>query len=141
MNLTSLGSWSVVALIALPSLTMSAPGAAAAGATRTTYVETCLTQSVTPGEITISCADDGRYINHITWSNWGSAQALGRGTLNWNTCTPTCVSGSYRHQSLTFRAQRRGTRGAHVLYLELSGPKGAFGTAGTTWTLTTPHAG
>jgi len=115
--------------------------ASTASASAPVSISDCGTLKVAPSSLVISCADANRSITDIKWTNWGQAVAQGKGMLNWNTCTPTCVSGTYRHQSLTFRAQRRGTRGAHVLYLELSGPKGAFGTAGTTWTLTTPHAG
>jgi hypothetical protein len=118
-------------------LTTAATTAVASAAPATTYVATCLTQSVTPSEITISCADDGRYINHITWSNWGSAQALGRGTLNWNTCTPTCAAGTFLHKSISFRATTKKVLHGKSTYTVLVGPAGDWGTSSTTWTLIT----
>jgi len=118
-------------------LTTVVTSTAVSAAPAKTYVVTCLTQSVTPSEITISCADDGRYINHITWSNWGSAQALGRGTLNWNTCAPTCAAGTFLHKSISFRATTKKVLHGKSTYTVLVGPAGDWGTSGTSWTLIT----
>ena len=117
------------------------PAASASSAATPVRISDCGTLKVAPKSIVISCADANRSITGISWTNWGAATAVGTGIVTWNTCTPTCVAGTYRHVSLTFRALRRVTRGNVTYYSTLSGPSGSFGTKGTTWTLATPTAG
>jgi hypothetical protein len=117
------------------------PAASAASAATPVRMSDCGTLKIAPKSIVISCADANRSISGISWTNWGAATAVGKGILTWNTCTPTCVSGTFRHVSLTFRALRRVTSSTTTYYAELSGPSGSFGTKGTTWTLATPTAG
>lgn len=97
---------------------------------KTVKLSNCGTFEAKPTSIVISCADANITVTHITWTGWGHATAHGVGTLNWNTCTPTCVAGTWKHKHLVFSA--RGLRGGY--YTTLVGPAGAFGT-GTTWTL------
>jgi hypothetical protein len=127
-----------LALVSAWGLLVPAPTLASAATT--VSISDCGVPKVAPTSLIISCADANRLITRISWTNWGQPVAVGRGILNWNTCTPTCVAGTYRHQGLTFRALKR-TSSGKVRYTELQGPRGSFGTKGTTWTLTTPTAG
>jgi len=110
-------------------------------ATTHVTISDCGIAKVAPSSLIISCADANRSITNITWHHWGSTVATGTGTLHWNTCTPTCVAGTWRQSPLSFRATNRVTHGATTMYTALSGPRGSFGTSGTTWTLATPVAG
>jgi hypothetical protein len=51
---------------------------------------------VRPGTFIISCADDGVYLNHLHWTSWTSSIASAAGTLEMNTCTPSCVAGHFK---------------------------------------------
>jgi len=60
-----------------------------------TPVVTCTDEMQTePATITTS-ADGAVYIKALTWSNWGSATAVGSGTLERDNCQPSCAQGTY----------------------------------------------
>ncbi len=53
----------------------------------------CGTHSVKPDTLTIYCADFGVNVNHIKWSKWTKAGAIGTGIYSANNCTPNCAAG------------------------------------------------
>ena len=50
--------------------------------------------AVTPKQFVLSL-DGARTVDKLTWSNWGSPQATGTGTLEVDNCTPNCAQGKY----------------------------------------------
>jgi hypothetical protein len=48
---------------------------------------------VRPTTVFLTCADGGVSVTNITWSSWGTAAAVGTGTLNIKTCQPNCATG------------------------------------------------
>ena len=73
-------------LIAVTVCTEPADGCTLAGASQ--YME------VKPSQITTS-GDGSGYVDKITWTNWGSGEATGTGTLELDNCNPNCAQGTY----------------------------------------------
>jgi hypothetical protein len=48
---------------------------------------------IRPTAVFLTCADGGVSVTNITWSSWGTAAAVGTGTLNIKTCQPNCATG------------------------------------------------
>jgi|APCry1669192319_1035405.scaffolds.fasta_scaffold09298_1 hypothetical protein len=132
MSRSHLAAVATASLLTFAPLALPISGSATAAPT---YIATCLTQSVKPTEVVIACADANRYVSHITWTNWGSATAHGKGTLAWNTCTPNCAAGKFVTRSISFSATGRKLVKGKETYTTLVGPKGSWGTTGTTWSL------
>jgi hypothetical protein len=65
-------------------------GATAAGPPR--LVGNCVDATVRPSTVILFCGDAGGEIDHIRWLDWGSAVAVGNGTIAVNPCTPDCAS-------------------------------------------------
>ena len=82
-----------------PTSSPAGPGSSSA---QTAGITVCVTPVVTctdemqtePAVITTS-ADGAVYIKALTWSNWGSATAVGSGTLERDNCQPSCAQGTY----------------------------------------------
>jgi hypothetical protein len=73
-------------LIAVTVCTFPADGCTVPGAAQ--YME------VRPSQITDS-GDGSGYLKDLTWSDWGSPQAVATGLQEVNTCTPNCAQGTY----------------------------------------------
>ena len=54
------------------------------------------TPLVRPKTFIISCADDNIYLSHLDWTSWTPAIASAVGSLEMNSCSPSCVSGHFR---------------------------------------------
>ena len=116
-----------VAALAGLSFTLATPLAASAhGAKSGTYLYDCSTLTQRPTSITLTCADGNRYINHITWATWSGTSVAASGTLNWNTCTPSCAAGTMKTRKVEFIATDRKKVNGTWLYTELKGPKFAW---------------
>jgi len=69
-----------------------------------TYIVDCQGElEYKPKEIVFACGDGGVYIDKITWSKWNMNRAIGRGTLNYNSCEPNCGAGNV----LTYKVRLR----------------------------------
>lgn len=80
-----LASWSASGVGASVSRTVMAS---------TTKIQPCVGHATTkPKVYVITCADANTEIRSMTWKTWSSNIALGTGTYEYNTCTPTCVAG------------------------------------------------
>ena len=53
------------------------------------------TPLVRPKTFIISCADDNIYLSHLNWTSWTPAVASAVGTLEMNSCSPSCVGGHF----------------------------------------------
>jgi hypothetical protein len=49
---------------------------------------------IEPSSITLLCGDGGATASSLSWSQWTSKQAIGRGVVNILSCVPNCVNGS-----------------------------------------------
>lgn len=129
---------SVVALAGASLLTLTIPASATASAAPArTYLYNCSTLTQKPREIVLTCADANLWVNKITWSNWSSASAHARGTLHWNTCTPTCVAGKEKSSNITFVATGRRKVKGRWLYTVLRGQKNTWRTGSASFSLPT----
>jgi len=122
---------STVAIGTIMTMPLGPTGATPVGAASVTTLTSCHTTAVAPKKIIIACADANRWISGIRWTGWGATFAHGTGTLHWNTCTPTCVAGTYRSRSIRFTAGPK----QNNAYSQLKGPRGSFGGTGTVWRL------
>jgi hypothetical protein len=57
---------------------------------------------VRPTTYVISCADANSEFTDLHWTDWGDETAYATGVARWNNCTPTCVSGHWRSEAVTF---------------------------------------
>ena len=57
----------------------------------------CQTPTVEPTEMTLTCADHGVRFEALQWTSWTNVSATAVGTLVYNDCTPTCVSGQFHY--------------------------------------------
>lgn len=76
----------VVMLLAVPSITSAAGG-------HQVRAINCGREQFKPTRIILSCGDGGIWLGKLSWSRWGSSTAVGTGSYNENTCTPTCSAG------------------------------------------------
>ena len=129
---------SLVALAGASLLSLAAPAlTSASAAPARTYLYNCSTLTQKPREIVLTCADANLWVNKITWTSWSSASAHARGTLHWNTCTPTCVAGKEKTTTITFVASGRRLVKGRWLYTVLRGQKGTWRTGSATFALPT----
>jgi hypothetical protein len=60
-----------------------------------TYIVDCQGElDYKPKQIVFACGDGGVYFGNIRWSKWNMNEAVGRGTLFYNTCEPNCGAGN-----------------------------------------------
>ena len=129
---------SVLALAGASLLTVASPTISSASpAPARTYLYNCSTLTQTPREIVLTCADAHLWINQITWTHWSGASAHARGTLHWNTCTPTCVAGQEKSATITFVATARRQVKGRWLYTVLRGQKNTWRTGSASFSLPT----
>ena len=88
-----------------------------------------------PPSITASCADANSKVTDLTWTSWGNATAFATGTGAWNDCTPTCVAGTWKRETVTVWAWD--LNGDHYTRLSASDPR-FFGANGVTLTAYPP---
>lgn len=101
-------------LAAVPFSTPPAAQAApvrAGGAADYTFVKECLTDEVrqAPRTFTTACADGSTRLKALRWRHWGDARATAAGTMDVNTCRPSCADGrlrSYPVRVVVTRLQR-----------------------------------
>ena len=76
-----------------------------------------------------ACGDGGVYIDKIKLTKWDMNRAIGRGTLNYNTCEPNCVAGSVFTYKVRLRLNQPATgpgKGTFVnTFTSLTGTFGA----------------
>ena len=127
---------SVIALAGASLFSLATPLVANAS-TSTTYLYNCSTRTQRPHEIILTCADANTYVNNITWTHWATNSAHAKGTLHWNTCTPTCVAGTRKSKVITFVATHRRKVKGVWLYTALTASKSTWNTGSAVFTLPT----
>lgn len=74
---------------------LAAPAHAAEPNPNRTYVVDCQGElDFKPKQIVFACGDGGVYFGNIRWTKWNMNEAVGRGTLFYNTCEPNCGAGN-----------------------------------------------
>ncbi|HLX88095.1 MAG TPA: hypothetical protein VKR22_06525 [Acidimicrobiales bacterium] len=53
--------------------------------------------AIRPRSVLVVCENAAVGVTGITWSSWGTVNALGNGTANVDDCRPDCASGTMRH--------------------------------------------
>ncbi len=82
-----------------------------------TYVRDCDGEPMMrPRAIVLACADANATVTDITWNNWGTDVATGRGTAVLNSCVPTCADGRFEHVPADLRLDRIEEGEAAVTY-------------------------
>ena len=131
---------------------MAAPAMAAETPDPTrTYVVDCAGElDYKPKQILFACADAGVYLGNIRWTRWNMNEAVGRGTLFYNTCEPSCAAGNvirYKRVRIELGGVASGP-GMGTMVNVFSSVTGTFGPDGgpalvssATWTLDNPIAG
>lgn len=115
-----------------------------------TYVVDCAGElDYKPKQILFACADAGVYFGNIRWSKWNMNEAVGRGTLFYNTCEPSCAAGDvirYKRVRIELGGVASGP-GKGTMVNVFSSLTGTFGPDGgpalvssATWTLDNPVA-
>jgi hypothetical protein len=59
-----------------------------------------------PVQIVFACADGNFYVNGMSWTHWGTADAEGTGVGHLNDCTPYCAAGHFHAYKLSVRLSR-----------------------------------
>jgi hypothetical protein len=59
-----------------------------------------------PTSYVLFCADANALVTSLKWTDWGDTTAYATGVAKWNDCTPTCVAGKWKRQSVTVWAWR-----------------------------------
>jgi len=78
-----------------------------AATAKVTMVLSCSSKvGAKPSSYVLFCADDNATLTSLNWTDWGDATAYATGLAKWNDCTPTCVAGKWKHQSVTVWAWR-----------------------------------
>lgn len=77
----------LVAVAAFPAVAL------AAGSSKPWVTSNCKSEHYKPKTIIVACADASDRLHNLKWSSWGARNAMGKGTLTYNTCVPNCASG------------------------------------------------
>jgi len=125
----------IAPLVIVAALVPSVSSVASASAKGAVTIVDCGKSSVRPSYIVLTCADANRYIASIKWMNWGTASAIGRGTLHWNDCSPTCVAGRWHTGVVTFTATTLRAQGPAHIYRRLHGRPSLWGESSPWWLL------
>lgn len=103
---------------ATAGVALAATSRPAAATARTVWVRDCPGDRfrVEPKAFVLTCADANTAMTGITWKGWGTAHAVGHGTLVENTCTPTCVAGRFESEPAKITLSHLGHRAGHRDY-------------------------
>jgi hypothetical protein len=106
----------IVACLALGA----APVPAAAAGAHTRVISSCTKARFKPHRYVLACADANIQITHATYSSWSAGSAQGHGTFTYNTCTPSCAAGTFKHHPVTFVLRRVRSVGGVRLFTRMS---------------------
>ncbi|HEX4467431.1 MAG TPA: hypothetical protein VH025_09610 [Solirubrobacteraceae bacterium] len=110
----TLASALLAAAIAIAAFAMSASAASPLKITN------CNKAASSPKLLTLTCGDGNTVLKGMTWSNFGSGTASGKGTFVTNTCEPNCAQGKDVSYAVSVKAEgKKQCKGATV-YAKLS---------------------
>lgn len=61
----------------------------------------CQTADYKPEKFTVACGDGNLRVQNMTWTSWAPTGAIGTGQVVQNTCTPSCVAGTFTTTAAT----------------------------------------
>ena len=98
----------VAALVVLAGLTTGLSIAQSSASTNSVTMALSCSSKVgaRPTSFVLFCADANAMVSSLKWTDWGDATAYATGVAKWNDCTPTCVAGKWKQQSVTVWAWR-----------------------------------
>ena len=113
----------VTVLVVLAGLTtgLSISQSSASGTPVTMALSCSKNVGSKPTSYVLFCADANAMLSSLQWTAWGDATAYATGEAKWNDCTPTCVDGKWKQQSVTVWAWR--IENGHYTRLSSSDPK------------------
>ena len=114
-----LKSLTVIGVAGATAVTILAGPAVATTTHRTTVIAACTTAKYRPHHYILTCADANTQIRGATYSSWTATSAAGKGTFVYNTCTPDCASGTFKHHPITFTLGRPRTVGGKRWFTRL----------------------
>jgi hypothetical protein len=88
----------VVAALAFAAIAITASAAAPLKITN------CTTASSRPKTLTLACADANTVLKSLSWSSFGGATAVAKGTLVVNSCEPNCAAGKALNFAVNVKA-------------------------------------
>jgi len=71
---------------------------------------------VRPHRILLSCGDGNWWYRHLRWHRWKRRDALARGDMWRNDCTPSCAEGTFHDYPVRIRAFRVRNIGGHRVF-------------------------
>jgi hypothetical protein len=95
------------ALIGAASLPSSS--AVPASTHHTRVISSCVAAKYKPAHYVLTCADGNTQIKHVSYSSWTAQEAFGHGTYFYNTCSPSCADGTFKHHPVTLSLGRART--------------------------------
>lgn len=78
--------------------TAGAHAPAVAASHRTQVIGKCTKPLYKPAKLVFTCGDGSIGMVHIRYTTWTKAAATGTGTYVYNTCQPTCASGTIKRK-------------------------------------------
>jgi hypothetical protein len=105
---------------------MAAPVSAVAGTSRAhasggsvKVINNCTKAHREPTSYTLTCADANIRITHARYAGWSAAGARGHGRYVYNTCSPSCAAGTFKHHPVRFMLYRPRTVKGHRLFTRM----------------------
>ncbi len=83
---------------------MLAAFALSASAASSLKITNCNKAASRPKLLTLTCGDGNTVLKGMTWTNFGTATATGKGTFVTNTCEPNCSEGKNVSYPATVKA-------------------------------------
>jgi len=83
----------LIAGLALAAASLAAAFSMSAAAASPLKITNCNSAASRPKALTLTCGDGNTVLKGLSWSSFGAAGALAKGTFVTNTCEPNCASG------------------------------------------------
>lgn len=106
-------------------------------------ITNCVTASVRPKTLTLTCGDGNTVLSGLRWSSFGGAVARASGTFETNTCNPNCAQGKVVRYQVSTKASsprscEKGLRVYSKLALRFAGRVPSVAAGFKHWTLRCP---
>lgn len=111
---TGVALCTAVGLAIAPAAAATTRDSRPAATTHTQVYSSCEKPTYKPRSYVLTCADAGIQIHAAHYSSWTRTIARGHGRYVYNTCTPSCAAGTFKHHPVSFLLTRvrtvKGTR-------------------------------
>lgn len=111
----------VTASLAVSTALLATPvSAAGASVSHARVISSCTTAHYKPHRYVLTCADGNIQVVDATYSSWSARFAQGHGRFVYNTCTPFCAAGTFKHHPVSFALRRVRLIGGVRLFTRMS---------------------